>query len=378
MSENMSMITARDPDIVAAEINTIKKNVQQIMIAGALEIGGKLVEAKGMVPHGQWGKWLEEKVNYSQSTANNMMKLYQEYGGNQQSLFDTWTNSQTFAEMSYTQHLALLALPFSERQEFAESNQVADMSTRELERKIREELTGKYQARIDAAEQRAADAEEQADDAIAELEVERASKEHIRSLAKRDADKADEYLQQKQEAEKALQEAEKEKAKAEKSEKIALDLAEKLKRQLEEAETREQIALADLENAKNNPDVPDAVMESMRKEVEAEAAKKAADDFKAQLDAARQAAEKAEREKTAAVEAARVAAGKLEEVQKASKLADPNMMAIQTLVENIMTTWNTIQGHRMKAVAANPNNAAPLHGFLSQVVENLRAGLGEQ
>lgn len=377
MSEH-TMITARDPDIVAAEINTIKKNVQQIMIAGALEIGGKLVEAKGMVPHGQWGKWLEEKVNYSQSTANNMMKLYQEYGGNQQSLFDTWTNSQTFAEMSYTQHLALLALPFSERQDFAETNQVAEMSTRELEKKIREELAGKYQARIDAAEQRAADAEERALDAEADLTEAQEDREQAQNAARDANAEAMDYLKQKTAAEKAAQQAALDQATAEKSEKIALDLVEKLKRQLEEAETREQIALADLENAKNNPDVPDAVMETMRKEVEAEAAKKAADDFKAQLDAARQAAEKAEREKAAAVEAARVAAGKLEEVQKASKLADPNMMAIQTLVESMMATWNTIQGHRMKAVAANPNNAAPLHGFLSQVVENLRAGLGEQ
>lgn len=104
-----NIITARDPYIIAAEINTIKRQVQETMIAGSLRIGEKLQEAKSLVPQGEWGKWLEENVEYSQSTAENLMKLYREYGTNQQSLFDTWTSSQTFGKLSYTQHLALLA-----------------------------------------------------------------------------------------------------------------------------------------------------------------------------------------------------------------------------------------------------------------------------
>ena len=90
------IITARDPDIIAAEINTIKEQVQKVLIYASIEIGGKLTEAKGLVPQGEWGRWLEKNVEYSQSTAENMMKLYREYGGNQESLFDTWTKSETF------------------------------------------------------------------------------------------------------------------------------------------------------------------------------------------------------------------------------------------------------------------------------------------
>ena len=134
------IITARDPEIIAAEINTIKKKVQQAVIFASIEIGGKLMEAKSLVPQGEWGKWLENNVEYSQSTAENLMKLYKEYGGNQESLFDTWTNSQTFGKLSYTQHLALLALQFSDRQEFAEANNVADMSTRQLQEAVKQEL----------------------------------------------------------------------------------------------------------------------------------------------------------------------------------------------------------------------------------------------
>lgn len=374
MSEKMNMITARDPDIVAAEINTIKKNVQQIMIAGALEIGGKLVEAKGMVPYGQWGDWLASKVNYSQSTANNLMKLYNEYGGNQQSLFDTWTNSQAFAELPYTKHLALLALPFSERQEFVESNQVAEMSTRELEKRIREELAGEYQGKIQAAEQRAADAEERASNAEAELEDAVEDRDSAKGAARDANAEANEYLRQKKVAELALQKAEKEKADAEKSEKNALNLVKKLEQQLKDAKAAENTAVEELQRVRENPDIPDGVMANLRKE----AAQKAADELSAQLDEARQAAAKAEQEKAAAKEAARVAAAQLEEMQKTSKLANPDMMAIQTLAESMMTTWNTILERRLQAVAADPNNAKPINGFLSQMLANMGAGLDKQ
>ena len=132
------IITVRDGDIIAAEINVIKEHAAKVMISSAIEIGKRLVEAKSIVGHGNWGSWLAEKVDYSQSTANNMMKLYQEYGTGEANLFDNWTNSEAFGKLSYSQHLALLALPFGERAEFAEQHQVADMSTRELEKAIRE------------------------------------------------------------------------------------------------------------------------------------------------------------------------------------------------------------------------------------------------
>ena len=56
------IVTVRDPDIIAAEINIIKKKVQQTVIFASIEIGGKLMEAKSLVPQGEWGKWLENNV----------------------------------------------------------------------------------------------------------------------------------------------------------------------------------------------------------------------------------------------------------------------------------------------------------------------------
>ena len=62
----------RTPEIVAAEINSIKEQTQNILLFNSIEIGRRLTEAKNMMEHGQFGKWLAEKVDYSQSTANNL------------------------------------------------------------------------------------------------------------------------------------------------------------------------------------------------------------------------------------------------------------------------------------------------------------------
>ena len=69
-----------------------------------------------------------EALDYSQSTANNLMKLYQEYGDNQESFFGSLQNSQVFGKLSYTQALALLVLPKEDREAFAEEHDRETMS----------------------------------------------------------------------------------------------------------------------------------------------------------------------------------------------------------------------------------------------------------
>jgi len=74
------MITERTPFVIAAEINTIKYQTEKILLAGAVEIGRRLTEAKALLPHGEWSKWLEDQVNFTQRTAQNLMRIYEEYG----------------------------------------------------------------------------------------------------------------------------------------------------------------------------------------------------------------------------------------------------------------------------------------------------------
>lgn len=135
MSELMNV---RDIEVIAAEINHIKDQTRVMVLNNSIEIGRRLVEAKSIVSHGQWGSWLEEKVNYSQRTAQNLMRIFEEYGSNQISLFGD-SNSQAFANLSYSQAVALLAIPdIEERETFVVENKVEDMSTRELQQAIKD------------------------------------------------------------------------------------------------------------------------------------------------------------------------------------------------------------------------------------------------
>lgn len=144
--------TTRTLDIVAAEIRTFTAS----MLNNVIEIGRRLVEAKEMLPYGEFGTWVRENTAYSVSSANNFMRLYNEYGAAQGSLFGAYTDSQTFGKLSYSKALALLAVPAEEREEFAEAHHVESMSTRELEQAIRERDAARAQA--EAVEQLRADA----------------------------------------------------------------------------------------------------------------------------------------------------------------------------------------------------------------------------
>jgi hypothetical protein len=134
----MNQLAERTPLLIATEINSIKEQTKNMLLANSIEIGRRLIEAKAMVSHGEWGKWLDETVDYSQSTANNLMKLYDQYGSGQLSLFGDNSKSQAFGNLSYTQAVALLGVPADERETFIEENDIENMSTRELQKVIKE------------------------------------------------------------------------------------------------------------------------------------------------------------------------------------------------------------------------------------------------
>ena len=114
-------------DRLVSEIRMITEQTKQVVLFNSIEIGRRLTEAKAMVKRGTWGTWLKERVDYSQRTANNFMKIYQEYGRN-----GLAEKSQALANLSYTQALALIDLPEDERARFAE------------ERKAGEEMNAKF------------------------------------------------------------------------------------------------------------------------------------------------------------------------------------------------------------------------------------------
>jgi hypothetical protein len=131
-------IAIRTPDLIAAEINSIKSQTRTMVLCNSIEIGRCLVEGKSVIPHGEWGKWLEASVDYSQSTANNLMRIFDEYGANQLALFGAEAKSQALGSLSYTQAVAMLGVPAEEREDFIKENDIDNMSTRELQQAIKD------------------------------------------------------------------------------------------------------------------------------------------------------------------------------------------------------------------------------------------------
>ena len=286
---------SRDIAVVTAEIKELNRQAQKMALVYAVEIGRRLCEAKEMLEHGEWGKWLKEEVDFSQSTANNCMKLFREYGAEQITLFGAVTNSQAFENLPYTKALQLLAIPADEREEFARDVGVEDLSSRELAAVIKE-------------------------------------RDEARRLAEESLKREEELKQRAEEAEAAALRSEQTAAEAE-------DLkrqAEKLAAELEAAKGKAEKLSAQLDRAKSDPKIPPEKLEALKKEAE-EAARAAveAENAASEEELAELRAKLAEAEKAAqAAEEERKKAGeRLAEVEKQMKAASPAVAEFKALFE---------------------------------------------
>lgn len=170
----MSDLTVIRPvEVIAAEINAIQNHARVVVVTSAIAVGKLLVEAKEQVSHGEWGKWLEEKVDYSQSRANDLMRMYREYG-------DKIHEIPTLGNLSYTKAVALLGVPAEEREQFLEEHDVESMSAREMQQAVKDKQE---------AEKRAAEAEKAA-------EKERKAREKLEKESKSQAAKVADLLKQ--------------------------------------------------------------------------------------------------------------------------------------------------------------------------------------
>lgn len=282
MSEtiNVPMAAQRDIKTVTTEIRTLHRQAQCMVLGYAIEIGRRLKEAKAMLDHGQWGPWLREEVDFSQSSANNFMRIFEEYGAQQVSLFGD-ANSQALGNLPYTHALRLLALPAEERESFAEEHHAEELSTRELEKLIRER---------DEARRAEQDAQEKA--AAAE-EVAKGAED-----ARRDALAAAERLKNAQAAEK-------------------------------DAKAAAKQAKAELKALRENPVIPAEVLEKLR----AEEAERAAET--AQKETARRVAE--------AEKAAHESARRAEQAERQLAAADPEVATFKAWFRAVQDDFARMQ-----------------------------------
>lgn len=181
----------RTPEVIGAEIRSLTTQARSITLWYGIEIGRRLTEAKEMVNHGEWLPFLEQQTDFSQPTASRFMRLYKEYGADQNSLFGAESKYATLNNLSISNALRLLALPEEERESFAAENDLENKSAREVEALIREKTALEQQLKETKEGQALALAEAMAerDSSQAELhttaEQLKTARERIRQLEER-------------------------------------------------------------------------------------------------------------------------------------------------------------------------------------------------
>lgn len=127
------VIQERTLPVIASEILWIEENACRVALDAAIRIGERLCEAKEIAGHGDWAKWCEENLNYSQRKAERFMKIYSEYGDEN----SPYLKSTTLSNLSISKALSLLDIPKEDVEEFAEKHDINELSTRQLEEEIR-------------------------------------------------------------------------------------------------------------------------------------------------------------------------------------------------------------------------------------------------
>lgn len=324
---------ARDISVITAEIRDIRRQANAMALIYAVEIGRRLVEAKEALPYGEWGRWLKEEAEFSQSTANNFMRLFEEYGSAQISIFGASVDSQTFANLPYSKALSLLAVPAEEREEFAEEVHADELSVRELKAAI-----------------------EERDKAQKMAEAQKKLKEEATENWKK-AEAAREEAQQK----------------AYDAEKLAASAGELQKRLYElEAQTLHEKTAAkelqrQLDEAKANPKIPKATLEKLKKEATEAAQKAASEAAKKELEAAQAKAEKATAEAIKAKNAASEAERRAAEAERKLKTASPEVAAFKALFDSVQASVQKLRGMIETVRGTDPETAdklaKALHAF---------------
>ena len=380
--------SGKTPDILAAEIRTIKSQTGRMVLNASIEVGRRLTEAKAKLPHGSWGEYLKNEVDYSPSQAQNLMRVFREYGSDQQSLFGGEAKSQTFGRLTVSQALSLLVIPDEgEREKFVLENDVEHMSVRELNEALK--------AR-DAAEEKAAAAEDTA----------RGLREEAERLREELTDQARVYEAKLTSAGVEVDRAKAEAQAAQEAQEKAAAKAQRFQEALSEANASSQAAeeehtrlLQELEELRNRPTEADtAAVEAARQAAIAEMTEKVdkAKDAKKEAEEKRKAAEESlkaaqkeladlkakgpevreltQEEKDAltaeAVERIKAeSAERMQALEKQLSKADPDTTTLMVLFKSWQETYTKMWETLSRIEVADSDKAQKLRGGIRKVLE---------
>lgn len=110
-------------DIVTDEILTLKNNIA----INIIEIGKKLNKVKDNIDYGEFSKWLEEKVQFSQRTAEKFMKIAKEF-----------SDSTQMSILGQRKLYLLAGIENELREEIIRENNVEKITSNEIEKIIKD------------------------------------------------------------------------------------------------------------------------------------------------------------------------------------------------------------------------------------------------
>lgn len=332
MSELMEK---RTPELIGAEIRMYVDTGRRLSLLCGIEIGRRLTEAKEMLQHGEWLPWLERETEFSSSSAQRYMKLFEEYGASQQGLFGPETNSPTLGNLPISKAFALLSVPESDRIEFAETVDAEHISVRELEEKIkeRERQIEALRKDVDGEKQRLEESERMRKETEALLNTQddmlKEAKKQIQDLENRPVEVAVETVRDEEAIRKAAEEAKK---------KTAAEFEKTVKHletQLNKAENERAEAVKKAENAEKGAE---------------------------------------EKRKAAETEAERVRA-ELEEAKKKLKASDANVTAFGIRYNTIQDDFGKLKKALKTVQEQDKETGAKLREAVRQLVEYFRKEL---
>ena len=294
----------RDINTITTEIKTLYQTALRSELSYAVQLGRKLTEAKQLVDHGEWGTWIRDNLPFSQDKATMMMKIYDAYGANQESLFGD-INSETFRNLGISQAFALLSVPENEREQFVRDNDVESMSVRELKKAIEER-----DAAITAQKQLEEDNKKLRESNV-DLNLKAQNADNLRKSAE-----------------------------------DAVNEKKKVQGQLNIKNDELKKALSDLDEAKKNPVIPEEKKQEIIDEAKAEA--------QAEIAAAEAGREAAEQ--------------KALDLEKQLALASPELTTFKLLFEQLQETQNRLQGCLLKIRGADPETAEKLKKATMQIL----------
>lgn len=168
------MTASRSVETITTEIIMIKQQTASVVASAAFEIGRRLCEAKEKVPAGKWISYLQEQLDYRPSTAENLMRIYREFGSEQVDLLTGKIPAEVFGRLDQSQMVAMFSLEPEKRMELMDQTEgIEDMSSRQIADLVKQKKLAEKEAERERKARERADkiATEQADKA-SKLETE--------------------------------------------------------------------------------------------------------------------------------------------------------------------------------------------------------------